>query len=100
MLKSDFYIELWHWSLQYQQVFSPGKGRALHQPTQTWSCCPSDGHCCGFAQVHAVGGGEWQRLSEDKGDTLVKDIIIAGARGPQPMGGVTSGRDEQQSSEG
>lgn len=39
-----------------------------------------------------MGAGDWQRLSEDTGDTLVKDTSHRRARGAQPMGGVISGR--------
>lgn len=63
------------------------------QPTQRWSCRPSVGRCCGCARVRAAGAGDWPRLSEDTGDTLVKDTVIAGAGAgaqPQPRRGAKS----------
>lgn len=61
------------------QQSSPETGRGLRRLTRMWSCRSSAGRCCGCARVHVVGAGEWRRLSEDTGDTLIKDTVMAGA---------------------
>lgn len=69
----------------------PCWGRARRRPTQRWSCRPSVGRCCGCAPVRVAGAEDWRRLSEDTGDTLVKDTVIAGAGvGVQPRRGAKS----------
>lgn len=73
--------------LVWNQQFSPETGRALRRLTRTWSYRLSAGRCCGCARVHVVDAGEWQRLSEDTGDTLVKDKVIAGGQGSITDGG-------------
>lgn len=75
----------------FHKLSLPCWGRARRRPTQRWSCRPSVGRCCGCVRVRAAGAGDWRRLSEDTGDTLVKDTVIAGAgAGVQPRRGAKS----------
>lgn len=74
-------------------------GPGLRQLRQMWSCHSSVGQCCGCVQVHEGVAGGWQRLSEDTGDTLVKDTVIAGPWQHNQWGGESQAAKQQRATE-
>lgn len=54
------------------------KGLGLRQQRLKCSCRSFAGHCCGSSRGHVKDAQGWQRLSEDTGDTLVKDMSSHG----------------------